>query len=961
MSEHSEQMSETASQLTAGKAELGAGLDQGLAQQLADKTSQLARLEKDFRKMRTTFAGQLQRLGEVVAVARDLDADYFGDRFFGEVNDEDGFFNEIDVTVQVLTAAAEELSGVGAFADSPVLRDTVHNLITALEGQRDQALQVERFGLESTGQDPERAAFSPASFPDNNPFACLEEATTLVREVTGVLQRSAGRMTGLKQMADMADSALSQTEVELETLRASPQDVAATARQEVQHKEQELDLLRQELSQAAAQNRTLHQEIAEVQRSQAVRDEEKQAARADVCSLLAEVVAVAQRFEDEALRVLADELAEMLEHEHDLGALSSHGEQVLEKIIVHWPDLAGSAASLDELQQRLDEAEAQVREQADRLTSLRHDHQDMQQARNKAEEKLQQEQQARERQQQAAVSVVQELDRANERIAVLEEEQEAARASRHEVVQAHSAQQATQQAAAQAVMLQLDEAHQEQERLQEQLQQAEAALARSHVQQREAQSLADAQTEQQHQALAAERDAAAAACQQAEASRDEAQAALAAAEQRLADLAAQGEEAQAQYQAQYQAQHEASEAQRAQAQEALADAELRVAVLADQITQANEQRQAAEDQCRRVETQLHSAETQCQNAQTQRDEAQGALVATEERLAALAEELSQLQRQAAEDQQRLDQGEGEAALAANDAKQRIAELELHMQQLQQQHDHAIARADAHVDALAEDVSQREEELVGLREDTKRFQAAQEASAAQVQQVEAAQQSIIEQHAAEQADLEQQLQQLQEQLTQQTSAFTASQAQFQAQLEASVSPDQLADAVAAARLESEAMVASLQAEKATQQKALSDLTDRLTAAEAQQAAGDSQVALEASPALEASAAPEDLNAEHEAMWEARLADAQRALADAQAAGAQAAANIAAERDGLQDRLSMVESELQAYRLHAADAAQQSKEAEHVREDLKMVTAKNAELQGLVTEAFALLQSVRTQLV
>ena len=84
------------------------------------KTAQYERLEKIFK--RATFTGQLQ-LGEVVALARDLDRDYFGDRFSDATDD--GFFNEVDITVKVFAVIAEELAGVEAFADSLVLRDAV--------------------------------------------------------------------------------------------------------------------------------------------------------------------------------------------------------------------------------------------------------------------------------------------------------------------------------------------------------------------------------------------------------------------------------------------------------------------------------------------------------------------------------------------------------------------------------------------------------------------------------------------------------------------------------------------------------------------------------------------------------------------------------------------------------------------------------------------------------------------
>ena len=172
-------------------------------------------------------------------------------------------------------------------------------------------------------------------------------------------------------------------------------------------------------------------------------------------------------------------------------------------------------------------------------------------------------------------------------------------------------------------------------------------------------------------------------------------------------------------------------------------------------------------------------------------------------------------------------------------------------------------------------------------------------------------------------------------------------------------------VEAARLEGQAQVASLQAELAqlkdnlagqqsAAQKVMLEL-DELQAAKA--AAEEERDQALAAPAAATGAA--DDQAEREATWEARLADAQREISEAKATGAQAAANISAERDSLRDRLTMVEGELQAYRLHAADAAQQAEAAKRAEKELQALQAKNDELQNLMSEAFAMVQEVREE--
>ena len=107
---------------------------------------------------------QLAPSTDLINAIRIIDQDYFGDRFFDEQGDR-AFFSDLATARKVVDAVAEELSGAGAFVDSPVLRDGIHNLVTALESLRTRSLELERKGLDAIGL-PGETALPAAAFPD---------------------------------------------------------------------------------------------------------------------------------------------------------------------------------------------------------------------------------------------------------------------------------------------------------------------------------------------------------------------------------------------------------------------------------------------------------------------------------------------------------------------------------------------------------------------------------------------------------------------------------------------------------------------------------------------------------------------------------------------------------------------------------------------------------------------------
>ena len=136
--------------------------NQKLAQDLNQANAERERLSTEVNRVRTNTRKQLAQSTDLINAVRILDQDYFGDRFFSAASDQ-SFFADLATSRAVVDAVAEELTGTGAFADSPALRDGIHNLVTALESMRSRALDVERKGLEAVGL-PADPSLPPSRF-----------------------------------------------------------------------------------------------------------------------------------------------------------------------------------------------------------------------------------------------------------------------------------------------------------------------------------------------------------------------------------------------------------------------------------------------------------------------------------------------------------------------------------------------------------------------------------------------------------------------------------------------------------------------------------------------------------------------------------------------------------------------------------------------------------------------------
>src|SRR5579862_8315996 len=144
---------------------------------LAAATKRVVTLEADINNLRKGMVQQLTVSGKLLKAVFALDNDYFGQRFQNQAKDQDNIdpFRDLTVATQVVEAVSEELQGASAFADSPVLRDGIANLITALESARGVAQEMDKTGTSSVGLPVKPEPLKTRTFPENNPPGCLAE------------------------------------------------------------------------------------------------------------------------------------------------------------------------------------------------------------------------------------------------------------------------------------------------------------------------------------------------------------------------------------------------------------------------------------------------------------------------------------------------------------------------------------------------------------------------------------------------------------------------------------------------------------------------------------------------------------------------------------------------------------------------------------------------------------------
>lgn len=199
---------------------------------------------QELSQLRRNMVQQLAASGKLTRAVFDIDRDYFGARFQTKAQESPaGPFRDLEVATTVVETLGEELQGAAAFADSPVLRDHIANLIAGIEELRAMLIQMEASSLGSVGLPSDKVSLKARVYPETNPLACLAEATGFVRESHAWVLRTVERIKGLGLMLEEAERARADAESSVHQI--SSDEITATLSAEIEARDKELRDLRQ--------------------------------------------------------------------------------------------------------------------------------------------------------------------------------------------------------------------------------------------------------------------------------------------------------------------------------------------------------------------------------------------------------------------------------------------------------------------------------------------------------------------------------------------------------------------------------------------------------------------------------------------------------------------------------------------------------------------------------------------
>ncbi len=195
-------------------------------------------------QLRRNMVQQLAASGKLTRAVFDIDRDYFGARFLTKAQESAASpFRDLEVATQVVETLGEELQGAAAFADSPVLRDHIANLVAGIEELRAMLIQMEQASLQSVGLPTDKVALKARVYPETNPLACLAETTGFVRESHAWIVRTVERIKGLGLMLEEAERARADAESSVHQI--SGDEITATLTAEIEARDRDLTDLRQ--------------------------------------------------------------------------------------------------------------------------------------------------------------------------------------------------------------------------------------------------------------------------------------------------------------------------------------------------------------------------------------------------------------------------------------------------------------------------------------------------------------------------------------------------------------------------------------------------------------------------------------------------------------------------------------------------------------------------------------------
>jgi ParB family chromosome partitioning protein len=315
---------------------------------LAAVSKQVVTLQADITNLRKGMVQQLTLSGKLIKAVFALDNDYFGGRFQGQQNqDNPDPFRDFTVATKVVEAVSEELQGASAFADSPVLRDGIANLITALESTRGIALEMEKSGIEAVGLPVKPEGMKARVFPENNPPGCLAEAAGSVHDLSAMMARTRDRFSAMRMMMNEAERARSEAESVVTPVNV--EKIAAAVSDELKKVQQELKTTRAQLmatldSHALAE-KALRAELERARREAAYEFDTRKADRAEARSLAAEIARQVEnsmpKGRNDDLEITLSVLREALSEDQDIASLAA----ATEGVVVDWVRLTAQQAT----------------------------------------------------------------------------------------------------------------------------------------------------------------------------------------------------------------------------------------------------------------------------------------------------------------------------------------------------------------------------------------------------------------------------------------------------------------------------------------------------------------------------------------------------------------------------------------------------------------------------------------
>jgi chromosome segregation ATPase len=322
---------------------------------LAVATKRVVALEAEILNLRKGMLQQLTVSGKLLKSVFALDSDYFGGRFQEQADqDSPDPFRDFSVATKIVEAVGEEVQGASAFADSPILRDGIANLIAALESARDLAGDMEKSGIDAVGLPVKPEIPKVRVFPDNNPPACLAETAASVHDLASMMRRTRDRFSAMHMMLSEAERA--RAEAENAVTPVNVEKVASSVTNELKQIQQELKTTRAQLMSTidshAESTKQLKLELERVRSESAYESEARKSDRAEMRSLAAEIARQIElatpKGKSDDLDITLSVLRESLSDEQDLSSLIS----ATESLIVDWIHLQQTAAPAEKSEQK---------------------------------------------------------------------------------------------------------------------------------------------------------------------------------------------------------------------------------------------------------------------------------------------------------------------------------------------------------------------------------------------------------------------------------------------------------------------------------------------------------------------------------------------------------------------------------------------------------------------------------